>query len=58
MKVFEMSIAELFPYYFKLEAWDLPWYESMEFEKSLSSITPELEEAARELLLIHKIKVT
>ena len=44
----EKSIAELYPYYFKLEAGDLPWYESMGFEMSLSNFTTELEDAAKE----------
>lgn len=46
--VLEKSIAEQYPYYFKLEAGDLPWYESMGFDMLFNNITTELEKAAQE----------
>lgn len=48
MDIMEKSIAKLYPYYFKLEAGDLQWYESMGFEMLLSNFTAVLEKVAKE----------
>lgn len=45
--VSEKSIAEKYPYYFKLEVGDLQWYESFSFEMLLSMFTTEIENAAK-----------
>lgn len=48
MELKEKSIADLFPYYFKLESGDLQWYESMGFEMLFDNFTTQLEKVAKE----------
>lgn len=47
----EKSIAERFPFIFKLEPEDIPWYESIGFENGEFYSNPELERVANDFAM-------
>lgn len=46
----DKSVLERYPYLFKLESGDMPWYESMGFKKGQDVYIPELEKGAKEFI--------